>query len=742
MKNKNESTIKRFFALTLCTLTLLTCFSSCAGNAVTVTSLSSAEKSAVSADLNTALSVAPAVSAMKKISSSGMAELFFDEKTFSVSIHNTQTDKLWSSLPTAFNNNSQTVPSVLSLDVLVGNTVYTLNSQQHSVAQGKAEYAVTDGIVDVKYNFSFSVDENEVFVSVPLRYELKDGSLFASINCAEITTDGQKDLTVMNLRLLNYFGANTACADADYMLVPDGCGAIIYPAKLSGEFKPVSIKTYGVDPAVSDIAANTGVVGAYGFKQGNNAVVTVIEDGEALSVITADVAANCGYNRVGAEFEITASKLSEKNNKLNHSAESYDGTIKLCFRFLASGNANYTAMASACREQLIRSGMLSSKTLEEDNVLPVLVTLDGAEKTGSISGTTALTSFEQAQDLLTLLKAKGFSNIFTRYRGIFGGAVNQSQISNLTPIKALGGLNEFNLLTDYMNAQQLEIYPDINIISAAKGNLSNGNTATSLSRSDLSHNLMTNALTTGKQIIYPRTLLRLNKLESAVIDILTNTKELNITGYCIDDAGEILYSDYSSNSNFNRQKASDHIASQSEALVTGKKLMVNNGNMYMLKNATIVSNIPFSTAYETGNAYVAVPFVQMILHGMMYYSGEPLNLTDNPEMSLLKCIEYGAIPSFEWYYNSIEFKQESNEKSVTANNYCYTNWTNVAYTLYEKANEALADTSSSRITAHYLVQPNVYCTEYDDTMVYVNYGDTPVIINGMTVEAKNFLRIN
>ena len=62
---------------------------------------------------------------------------------------------------------------------------------------------------------------------------------------------------------------------------------------------------------------------------------------------------------------------------------------------------------------------------------------------------------------------------------------------------------------------------------------------------------------------------------------------------------------------------------------------------------------------------------------------------------------------------------------------------------YQQADQALADLRGARMTKHSVVQENVYCTEYDSSsLVYVNYGETEATVNGVTIPARSFLRLN
>ena len=130
-----------------------------------------------------------------------------------------------------------------------------------------------------------------------------------------------------------------------------------------------------------------------------------------------------------------------------------------------------------------------------------------------------------------------------------------------------------------------------------------------------------------------------------------------------------------------------------------------------------------------------MPFVQSILHGIVNYTTAPLNLAKNAETALLKAAEYGAVPHFEVYYE--DFSTE--EKQDT---YHYTYCASLAQTDYERIANTFKTLQNEKITNHYLVKKGVYCTEYSsDISVYVNYNKEDVKVNGVTVEARSFLKV-
>jgi hypothetical protein len=164
--------------------------------------------------------------------------------------------------------------------------------------------------------------------------------------------------------------------------------------------------------------------------------------------------------------------------------------------------------------------------------------------------------------------------------------------------------------------------------------------------------------------------------------------------------------------------------------------MTTGGNFYMLKNIGTVIDIPLKATASQSGAYFTVPFVQLILHGIVDYAGNPINTEVNLEETLLKNIEFGACPHFEWNYEPIT-------DHIDTDIFYYDNTINAAAEYYAQANEVLNDLRDARMTDHYEVDDGVFCTEYDTgSMIYVNYTDNDYSTLGVVVEARNYLRVN
>lgn len=692
----------------------------------------------------------------QKVGESGLIELWFDESTYSVCVadrSHEESEKFWSSLPSEENPSA----AAATLEIVNGDMLYLLNTQDNSVSYRMAEYEFADNAITVTYTVvadkvtaqKTEFGKDDIAFKLVINYELKDGSMYVSAKYENLVKNSKAKLT--RLYLLDSFGSYTEPQNGDYIFVPDGSGALIKTDTSDNSFdSELQFPVYGVDPASGQTEEDTiaARVPAYGMKQGENAFVVIIDGGDAIATVCADrVRANNDFYEVGVFFDTTPCAV--KKNKYYLSDESYDGEISLCVRFLNGTNATYTGMAAAVREQLIRERVLSTKTYKQDEYLPMDLSVIGVSddilfSISKLKPRTArsFTSFEQSLDMLMRMKSKGINSIKLRYKGAITGGIDQSDIMSASVLSRVGSSSDFKELYEYIKAQNMEIYLDIDLFSAAKSDaFSSSKTAGSIFGDKAEYNKKNAASASVGEKSYEKRLLGLNNIEKAIIEILSNSRFTQFSGLCLNDVGSVLYSDYKNG--FNRQEGAQEISAQLPSLTSNMKLMTDTGNFCIVKSVSFISHLPTS-ASEERSAYVSIPFVQLVLHGMVGYSCEPLNYSDDIKTAFLRSIEYGADPSFEWTYSaSYTDKKNKGEDGENSGGVYYENWIASAADFYERADSALRDVQSARMTSHSEVRTGVFCTEYDTgAKIYVNYTDSDVTVSGITVPAGDFLRIN
>lgn len=689
------------------------------------------------------------------VAKSGLIELYFDSTTYGVAVKETNTGKTWQALPASGSAENPAQTAVLTATVSNGSTKYTLNSQDNAVAFSTASFQPTEnGGLQVTYDMApdketaecafDAVPEGALYLSVTVSYTLEDGALRAKVNCGNILLSG--GYTLETLTLLDYFGATDQALEGDYIFVPDGCGAAQSTVSaLRDDYECRIFVPYGDDPALGEqaqidengtVLRTSALIPAYGMKSGNAAFLALVEGGDAICEIRSYACKGAGtYNRVGPTFQVTQTVLTGAEGKQSaYIGASFSGELSVCYRFLTDKNAGYSGMASACRELLIRNGTLSTKTVTPTEYLPLVLTVQAAVAKNNGHGEKVLSDYSQTLELLKLMKAKSINNVFVRYCGALDGANAQERLQTASTVGALGSRKEFDDLTQYTKTQQFTLYLNTDIITRREKNDDGKEAGNLFGRTAVLTKSNPFSEVTGQET-FTRSLLSLSALDKNVNEFVNAVDDYAIGGYCIDDAGSVLYADYRTGAQ-SRVHTVNLLCAQATTLSAGHKLMVDTGNMYMLKNADVVANLPSTTAYPESDAYTAVPFVQMVLHGIVEYAHTPQNLTADANTAFLKAMEYGALPSYSWIFKNTDSEQ------INAL-YQYTEQITPAAEQYAKANALLSDLRDARMTAHEKVQDGVYRTEYNNsTIIYFNYNTQAVTINAFTVAPLGFLRVN
>lgn len=680
----------------------------------------------------------------EKIAASGLIELFVDPETVSFGIFETGNNRFWSVLPlldsVASGEKLISDASMASVRILGGSDIYNLNTQDNSLFYNKAVYKKIEK--GVKFTFDLFPDKqtadkkeyskSDIGFRLVITVTLKDGSML--VNCTHENLTKNPDAVIESIDLLNSFGAYNDSKDEDFLLVPDGCGAIIKTSIYDESFESVSFSVYGSDPSSESETTGSAVIPAFGIKHGKTAFISLIEKADAIATVKAEKATSLSeYNRVYSSFNITP--IQYKDNKLFVSESSYSSDISLCYRFLTGNNATYSGLASACREQLIRNSVLSTKNVETSDYLPFFLTLSGSKTsdTGVIDTLVPVTTFEQATDMLTHMKGKGINNVSVRYTGVFNGGPDSSLSSSPRLNNEAGGDKGLAALIEYTSKQKMKVYFDVNLLSG--NNVDSDDTVLDIFKNEATYTPSSFSSEYYETAPESRLLKKADKIKDTVSALISKTKSIDFSGFCINDAASVLYSDFDKDG-LNRQDAAKSVSTFIPPLSTGKSTMAVNGNFYMLKTVDSIINMPLEISASKSGAYVSIPFVPLVLHGIVDYTGEPINTRINAEETMLKYVEYGACPHFAWTYEPTGDNPETDK-------FYYDTTVNLAAEYYQKANSVLNDLRDARMTDHYAVADGIFCTEYDTgSLIYVNYTDEAFETLGVTVEARSFTRVN
>lgn len=597
---------------------------------------------------------------------------------------------------------------------------------------------------------------------------LEDGNMKVDIPTDDIQYDDEH-FTLTKITPLRYFGSGKS-VDGGFAFIPDGSGVVI-DFNADG-FKNTSSLTrvvYGDDYSLTTNKAynnltQSAYMPVFGLKANKRGYLAVIEKGDALATVQSETGnmaspfeATYATFTYGTVQTINYTDGSKQNGEFTYFNENfYTGGFGLRYLLLYGADTDYVDMAVAYREYLEQNGRLVTGVKPNANMPLVLETLGLIDKKASFLGIIydkkiPMTTFKDAQNMVTELTEAGVGNVSLRYRGWMNGGLNYSVPSSLSIEGKLGGKSAFKKLVAFMQEGNHTLYPEVDFCvvrrdTAFDGYSLNSNAPKMTDRTSVTltpRNELDNVMEIDKNYFavspssvskyYKSFFKKYNKYDNGAVSLGTT--------------GNMLYSDFAKgNKGKNRQQALDIITENVQKYVSeggNEKVMVEGGNAYTWGYATEIVDIPLAGS-NTLLADRSVPFMQIVLHGHVQYAGTALNLADNYTNNILKSAEYGANLHFTLSaQNTRELKETvySNYFSID-----FDTWKSggsdeklSVVSLYEKFNKVFASLQDKEIVDHGEYADNVYVTTYSDgTKVAVNYNRTDVTVEGKTVAAQDF----
>lgn len=659
---------------------------------------------------------------------------------------------------------------------LVGQRVYVLKTKLASwdiedmvELIKRTDYSPEDATEDHLQNNIDPPQPNIEVFRIGIIYTLEGENLIVEVPADGISypenvkrgKDERVTIPLHSISVLKCFGAASK-EESGYMLVPDGSGALINLNNGKLDAPPYRQPIYGEDCAlmlkeVKNRIMEQSYLPVFGMKTGAQAFLAIIEEGEALANINADVAERViSYNTVYPEFiVIPRGETALQGNVPWHHAighrtklivNTYQSRIAQCnirirYAFLHGEEANYVGMGRYYHSYLQeKQGMTRLDPAE--NVPLTIELLGGVQVTRPILGKVnqSLTTYDEVAEIVSDLIEAGITNLKVRYRDCLTGGLPKRVRLETT----LGNREGFARLCGDLRQKDVDLFLSVNFLTAKDRGLLDGFIARRDSSRFLNlrlaqvydHNLATGTydLRRCQYLVSP------SRLDAVVDSFLADYNQYGLSTLSLGDMGNMVNSDFRLNEDLliDRQQARVIILDQVQKMARDAKLaiMADGVNAFVLPWVGHIVNMPM----ESSNLKIEdaeVPFYQIAVHGLVPYAGFPANNAPDLRRYLLKCVEYGANPYFLWAYHVPAHLNDAGVKALY--NTVYGRWLPEALSFYEGINAALQDIQAQPITNHERLQNEVYCTTYaDGTKIITNYRDVSVSIGGVTVDAKSY----
>lgn len=580
---------------------------------------------------------------------------------------------------------------------------------------------------------------------ITLNYALDGADLVVSVNPSEIVEPDENYLG--RLFVLPAMGANTT-SDEGYTVLSDG--TLIQNSTTTAE-TGVSVGFYGNDEALerryeSELRASTPFP-VYGIKTGDSALFSIVESGDAVSGLDI-MRSNSVYvrNMVAPWFTYhvrTLLYIGENTSDFicTFTKDVLEQPFVMRYHFLYDTRASYNGMADYYRSYLVSTGSLSeteegSAWYEDVNVV------GGVAGTKNVMGITmdatlSASDYASVQNWITNLGIE--QSLLINYEGLFNGGVDGVAPVKLSAISELGSKNELKTLLSKEN-----VYPALSIQAVAKeGNgISQSN---DFARTDgknyvsiSSYNLATGS---KKKTVAGNYLLSPSSYEKVVSGLAKAYQKYDCNQILVKDAASLLYSDFDPDGGFTMEDAKLHLCDALAQLKdAGFSLKLDGINVYALKYGTAFTNVS-TESQLLKYADAEIPFVGLVLHGMVPYSVEPLNEASRYEEALLDMIEYGANPGWRLITGNMSVLDDT--KYTCFYSADASTWSREITALNESLADFYTATAKETIEEHSILENGLVRVTYSNGYkAYINRTDETLKDGSVTVNGNSYYLCN
>ena len=663
---------------------------------------------------------------------------------------------VWSSTPEGAENDT-IASGVYKMELLSNLIVYGLDVEQDKEFKRNSETACVrkDGV-------SVSLLENGFTAvyrfpaegwTIPVQVVLEEERLSVTVDTSAIIEEKPDKYRIATLCLLPYFGAGGLTEDG-YILLPDGSGSLMKfnnGKYLSDEY---AVPLYGRDISTSlqvkYTEEQTAALPVFGFSKKQGGLLAIVSQGAEMGKIHAQpnrrtsewASAYCEFRlRPSDIFVLDADSGLPQSISMYYKNEIQTPCCQLLLYPLEPEEGDYSGMARIMRRYLSETFDLAVGSSQPG----LYVDLYGAVKKREsflgipVERTKVLTGAGSAAELLDQLEEAGLEGIRLRYLSWSKDGLSRKVEKSLAPAGGLGNRKELLALQERLAGRGGRLYLDAELQSFYKG----GNGVSDFF--DVSRSL-SNApayqyefpLSTGlrKSNGERGLLLSPSKLSTITERLFAQAKKAGFTGLSLGSLSGTLYADYSSSIMATRSKSLNYVRQALEGKPAEVSLLADAPNLYALAWADEAVNLPsVSSRYDATDG--SIPFLQMAYSGLIPYALTPVNLSMDPQDSLLKALETGAGLHYALLAGDNRMVMDTELNFLTSAQ--ADTWMDTVKEQGAQAAAVWAEIAGSTIYSHVVLAEGVTRTLYENGVaVYVNHGAEDWQENGIRVPAGGY----
>ena len=684
----------------------------------------------------------------KKIAENSKFNLYVCEDDLSLVVEDKATGHYMESSPSYDDGaNNKTWQAYLSSAIVITYIQGNTDTKQADLVKDN----VTKKITYTDNGFEAVLYWTKYKFGVTLKVELTEDGLKATIPDSSIIEDS--DTYIGTLAIYPCMGVSYLDQKEGYMFIPDGNGALIYLEDNEKRFNTgYSSMIYGDDIGFTESTVANLLWGRYEMLNDQNltlapvygiahtdddlAYLAIVEDGAERATIEAQPnGVNIQYNRAYAKFLLRKRYTQPtSNNSTSGSfhlveADRSHSDLTVRFLFLTGENANYCGMANAYRDYLLDRGEL---VVQEDNSYRTRIDFLGTEREEFLIGTkaVAMTTVEDIYGIYEDLAGVGVTDLFSLYKGWQKGGLYDLPITSYKADKNIGSTKELTQLIKDAESKDISfyLYNEALRINPDEQNAT-FNVVKKVNKKVFEESTYKDVYSTFRFLTPTRSNTLLNKFAKSY------TKQ-GVSNLALAGITNNLFTYTYSNVAYTRFQAADTYVKAVEELDASTNLVMEEPFAYLWKNTEAFLDMP---VYMSNYLYEdeSVPFLSIVLKGVMPVYADYVNFEANKEEFFLKLIETGSYPSFYITKESAADLIYTNSSNIYSSQYDVYKEEIVSYTSELKAvYEAVAGTV---ITGHEILDNGVRVVTYSNgVQIYLNYSSAAQTVDGVSIDTMSY----
>lgn len=660
--------------------------------------------------------------------------LYVNTGDANIAVADKRTGKVWTAFPEGTSSQSE-LSSMLNV-TYNGGTDITMQVGTHNAAVGFDILKITDGIKEIFY-----FETEALSFEIPFKLVLCDDYVDITLLYKEIKEEGEGRIS--DIKLLPNWALGKSDEDG-YVFIPDGSGAVIEYKDTVSRTESYSAMVYGDDPSQDLIYSvtddsETVRMPVFGVKQGNNAVFSVITEGDTYATVCADVSGgNVGVcaSFIYRESDLTGIQENGGATRTMTILQSKPLETEPCIRqyYLSGDDANYSGMANTYRTYLEKGGVLTEKA-EKPTSAVAIEAFGAVSEERSFLGVKydyilPVTDFDTLTDISKRLAESGVENTQWYLYGFLKGGYEGGTTAKPSYLSKLGGEKGYKKFAAAAGTENVfTVYNISRSFGDSFAFFRTNQYMKSLNQTTVEQHYRVLANQKWNTDFGSWRYYTVAKQKKLFLKLLK--KLPGGSGIVLEHTGDELVSDFSTKNSVSRGEYMRFINQMLEKCESkGVSTAFESGNAYAAKYAAGMYEIPIQSSGFTVES-CSVPFYTMVYHGYIPLASNAVNDAPDRKTYMLKCFEQGV--SALWRVTGID----PHEIKDTKLNFLYNSETEdifeTAVSMAEDYNDVHSVLFDKRIVSH-KYEKGLSITEYENGwQIVCNYGDTVASYEGTEV---------